>query len=80
AAARGFQRPPGEWNYEEVTVTGSKIRVELNGFVVLDTDLSQIKEYLANSPHPGKDRVRGHFGFAGHHDPVMFRNVRLREL
>ncbi len=80
AAARGFQRPPGEWNYEEVTVKGSKIRVELNGFVVLDTDLSQIKEYLANSPHPGKDRVRGHFGFAGHNDPVMFRNVRLREL
>jgi hypothetical protein len=80
AAARGFQRPPGEWNYEEVTVKGSKIRVELNGFVVLDTDLSQIKEYLANSPHPGKERVRGHFGFAGHNDPVMFRNVRLREL
>ena len=80
AAARGFQRPPGEWNYEEVTVKGSKIRVELNGFVVLDTDLSQVKEYLANSPHPGKDRVRGHFGFAGHNDPVMFRNVRLREL
>ncbi|MFZ9854505.1 MAG: 3-keto-disaccharide hydrolase [Limisphaerales bacterium] len=80
AAARGFQRPPGEWNYEEVTVKGSKIRVELNGFVVLDTDLSQIKEYLANSPHPGKERTRGHFGFAGHNDPVMFRNVRLREL
>jgi hypothetical protein len=80
AAARGFQRPPGEWNYEEVTVKGSKIRVELNGFVVLDTDLSQIKEYLANSPHPGKERSRGHFGFAGHNDPVMFRNVRLREL
>lgn len=80
AAARGFQRPPGEWNCEEVTVQGSKIRVELNGFVVLDTDLSQIKEYLANSPHPGKDRTRGHFGFAGHNDPVMFRNVRLREL
>ena len=80
AAARGFQRPPGEWNYEEVTVQGSKIRVELNGFVILDTDLATVKDFMANSPHPGKDRARGHFGFAGHNDPVMFRNVRIKEL
>ncbi|MCW5557528.1 MAG: DUF1080 domain-containing protein [Verrucomicrobiae bacterium] len=80
AAARGFQRPPGEWNYQEVTVKGSRIQVELNGFVILDTDLSQAKDFMANSPHPGKDRTRGHFGFAGHNDPVSFRNVRLREL
>jgi len=80
AAARGFQRPIGEWNYEEVTVQGSRIKVELNGFVILDTDLAQVKDLMANSPHPGKDRTRGHFGFAGHNDPVMFRNVRIKEL
>ena len=80
AAARGFQRPAGEWNFQEVTVKGSKIRVELNGFVILDTDLAGITEFMANSPHPGKDRTRGHFGFAGHNDPVMFRNVRIQEL
>jgi len=80
AAARGFQRPAGEWNYEEVTVKGSRIRVELNGFVILDTDLSQARDFMANSPHPGKDRARGHFGFAGHNDPVSFRNVRIQEL
>ena len=79
AAARGFQRPIGEWNYEEVTVKGSKIRVELNGFVILDTDLANVKDFMANSAHPGKDRTRGHFGFAGHNDPVMFRNVRIQE-
>lgn len=80
AAARGFQRPVGEWNYEEVTVKGSRIKVELNGFVILDADLSTVKDFMANSPHPGKDRTRGHFGFAGHNDPVMFRNVRIQEL
>lgn len=79
AAARGFQRPIGEWNFEEVTIKGSKIRVELNGFVILDTDLANVKEFMANSAHPGKDRTRGHFGFAGHNDPVMFRNVRIQE-
>ncbi len=27
----GYLRPVGEWNFEEVTVTGSRIKVELNG-------------------------------------------------
>jgi len=33
---------------------------------------------MANSPHPGKDRPRGHFGFAGHNDPVAFRNLSIK--
>ena len=79
-AARGYLRPTGEWNFQEVTVVGSTIKVELNGNLILDTDLSQVKEYMANSPHPGKDRTQGYFGFAGHSDPVSFRNVRIKEL
>jgi hypothetical protein len=79
-AHRGFQRPVGEWNYEEVTVKGSSIKVELNGTVILDTDLSKVSKYMANSAHPGKDRSSGHFGFAGHNDPVMFRNVSIKRL
>jgi hypothetical protein len=80
AAHRGFQRPVGEWNFQEVTVQGSTIKVELNGTMILDTDLSKVTEYMANSPHPGKDRVSGHFGFAGHGDAVQFRNVEIKEL
>ena len=72
--------PVGEWNFQETTVKGSKIKVELNGTVILDTDLSQITEFMANSPHPGKDRKSGHFGFAGHNDPVAFRNVQIKKL
>ncbi len=77
---RGYLRPTGEWNFMEVTVKGPTIRVELNGNRVLDGDLSQVKQYMANSPHPGKDRTRGHFGFAGHSDPVAFRNVQIKPL
>ena len=36
AAQRGYQRPIGEWNFQEVTVQGSTIKVELNGTVILD--------------------------------------------
>jgi hypothetical protein len=80
ASHRGYQRPVGEWNFQEVTVQGSKIKVELNGTVILDTDLSKITEFMANSPHPGKDRPGGAFGFAGHNDPVAFRHVRIKRL
>ena len=79
-AARGYHRPTGEWNYQEVRVVGSTIVVELNGSPILDTDLSKITEYMDNSPHPGKGRTTGFFGFAGHSDPVEFRNVRIKSL
>jgi hypothetical protein len=80
AAQRGYLRPTGDWNFQEVTVKGSKIKVELNGNVILDTDLATAKDFMANSPHPGKDRTSGHFGFAGHSDPVAFRNVSIKKL
>jgi len=35
---------------------------------------------MANSPHPGKDRTSGFFGFAGHNDPVEFRNISIMRL
>ncbi|HYT60502.1 MAG TPA: DUF1080 domain-containing protein [Haliangiales bacterium] len=80
AAARGYQRPIGEWNFEEVTVKGSTIKVELNGTVILDADLSKVTEFMGSHPHPGKDRTSGHFGFAGHNDPVCFRNIQIKGL
>ncbi len=80
AAHRGYLRPVGEWNYQEVTVKGSTIVVELNGTRILDADLSTVTEFAGDNPHPGKDRTEGHFGFAGHRDPVAFRNIRIKEL
>ncbi len=80
AAHRGYLRAPNTWNYQEVTVKGSTIKVELNGNIILDTDLSKITDYMAKSPHPGKDLKEGHFGFAGHSDPVRFRNLQIKPL
>ena len=80
AAEKGYLRKNGEWNFQEVTVAGSKIKVELNGSVILDTDLATVTDYLAGKPHPGKDRTQGHFGFAGHGDPVEFRHISIAEL
>ena len=79
-AHRGFLRPAGEWNFQQVTVRGSQIKVELNGFTILDADLSEVKESKDGAVPPGASRKNGHFGFAGHNDPVAFRNVSIREL
>jgi hypothetical protein len=79
-AHRGYLRPVGEWNFIEVTVKGSTLRAELNGTRILDCDLAKVTEFKDNTPHPGKDRTRGHFGFAGHSDPVAFRKIEIKSL
>jgi hypothetical protein len=79
-AHRGYLRPVGEWNYQEVTVKGSTIKVELNGSVTVDADISEVTEFMGGTAHPGKDLKKGHFGFAGHNDPVMFRNIAIKKL
>ena len=78
AAHRGYLRPIGQWNFQQVTVRGSTVKVELNGTTILDADLSQVTEFKDGTPHPGKDRKKGHFGFAGHNDPVAFRNISIK--
>lgn len=80
AAHPGYLRPAGEWNFQQVTVRGSRIKVELNGTTILDTDLSEVTESKDGEVPRGAKRTSGHFGFAGHNDPVAFRNISLREL
>jgi hypothetical protein len=79
-AVRGYLRPTGEWNHQVVTVKGPRITVELNGSVILDGDVSTVTEFMGGTPHPGKNLTKGHFGFAGHNDPVEFRNIEIKEL
>lgn len=79
-AHRGYLRPTGEWNFQQVTMVGSKIKVELNGTTILEGDIAQVKEGKDGAIPAGALRKTGHFGFAGHNDPVAFRNVSIREL
>ena len=80
AAKKGFLKKVGEWNEQEVIVRGSTITVFLNDEIILDADLSKVKTFMADKQHPGLSLKEGHFGFAGHNDPVAFRNIRIKEL
>src|SRR4051794_41170885 len=73
-------KPLGEWNEEEITAKGSKIKVVLNGKTILDVDISTVKDPEVLKKHPGLQRTSGHVGFLGHNDPVEFRNIRIKPL
>lgn len=82
AAKRGFVKPVGEWNYQEVTVKGPKIKVVLNGKVILDADITEARKNGTpdKQQHPGLLSEKGHIGFLGHGSPVKFRNIRIKDL
>jgi hypothetical protein len=81
-AKRGFLKPIGEWNTEEITAKGNRIRVVLNGTVILDGDIAEASKNgtADGKDHPGLKRTTGHIGFLGHGDTVRFRNIRIRKL
>jgi hypothetical protein len=81
-AKRGHQKPAGEWNQQEVQVRGNKIKVILNGAVIVDTDLQDAIDNgtIDGKDHPGLKKTSGHIGFLGHGDVVSFRNIRIKDL
>lgn len=81
-AKRGFLKPIGQWNYQEVIVKGPKIKVILNGTEILDADITDARKNGAadGKDHPGLLRDSGHIGFLGHGSPLKFRNIRIKDL
>ncbi len=81
-AKRGFLKPVGEWNQEEVIVQHPKIKVILNGTTILEGDYLEASKNgtLDGKDHPGLQRHMGHIGFLGHGDVVRFKNIRIKEL
>ena len=81
-ARRGFQKPVGEWNYEEIRAQGSRITVTLNGTVIVDGDIAGPRDNgtMDHNNHPGLKNASGHIGFLGHGSEVKFRNIRVKDL
>lgn len=81
-AKRGFLKPVGEWNYQEVVVKGSKVKVTLNGTVIMEGDLAEASKNgtADHREHPGLSRTSGYIGFLGHGDTLRFRNIRIKDL
>lgn len=79
-AKQGHLKPTGTWNVEEITARGRKIKVKLNGTVIVDADLDTVKDPEVLKAHPGLARKTGHIGLLGHGTRVEFRNLRVKKL
>jgi hypothetical protein len=77
-AKKGYQKPVGEWNEEEISAQGRRITIKLNGATIVDANLDDIKNEAVLQKHPGLRRTAGHIGFLGHGARVEFRNIRIR--
>jgi hypothetical protein len=86
---RGFQKPVGEWNTEEITVKGRQITVTLNGTTIVDANLDDVKDAAVLAKHRDMNKpegsrgianTKGHIGLLGHGTRVEFRNIRIKEL
>ncbi len=89
APKRGFQKPVGEWNSEEITAKGRQITIKLNGTTIVDANLDEVKDEEMLKAHRdlskpegsrGIANTKGHIGFLGHGARVEFRNIRIKEL
>ena len=81
-AKRGYLKPTGEWNSEEITVKGTKIKVVLNGTVIVEGDYAAASKNgtMDHKEHPGLLNKTGHLGFLGHGDVVRFKNMRVKRI
>lgn len=82
-AKTGHLKPAGQWNTEEILCQGRRVRVTLNGTVIVDADLDKIElPTMDGQDHPGLKYKAGHIGLHAHGygEEVYFRNLRIKEL
>ena len=77
-AKKSGLKPVGEWNHQQVTVNGSKVKVVLNGETILDVNLDELSK--KDPKHEGVKRRAGHIAWLGHGDKVSYKNIRIAEI
>jgi len=78
-ASGRYARPMGEWNRFKLTMTGRKLRIELNGRLVSETNIDTVKP-LGKDPPMSAIPNEGYIGLQNHGTPVEFRDIRIRDL
>lgn len=81
-ARTGHLKPAGQWNDEEIVCDGRRVKVTLNGVVIVDADLDEVQP-LDHQEHPGLQFKKGRISLHAHGNygaEVFFRNLRVKEL
>ncbi len=93
-AKRIKHKPLGEWSTEEIRVEGDRIKVTVNGEVIVDGNIrtackghnvapdgSGTNPYTVDHRnHPGMFNKKGYISFCGHGEGLKIRNVRILDL
>jgi hypothetical protein len=81
-AKRGYLKPVGMWNFQEVIANGKQITVKLNGTTIVDADIDKAStpKTMDGNDHPGLKREKGYIAFCGHGDKLAFRSLRIKTL
>ena len=87
-------KPLGEWSTEEIRVEGDRIKVTVNGEVIVDGNIRRACKGHNVAPdggkknpytvdhknHPGMFNKKGYISFCGHGEGLKIRNVRILDL
>ena len=93
-AKRIVHKPLGEWSTEEIRVEGDRIKVTVNGEVIVDGNIRTACKGHNVAPdgsgenpytvdhrnHPGMFNKKGYISFCGHGEGLKIRNVRILDL
>ena len=93
-AKRIVHKPLGEWSTEEIRVEGDRIKVTVNGQVIVDGNIRTACKGHNVAPkgenenpytvdhrnHPGMFNRKGFISFCGHGEGLKIRNVRILDL
>lgn len=75
-----LSRPTGEWNSYDITCRGPRVEVVMNGWKVLDLDLSKMTEPIGKFDTPLAQLPRdGHIILQDHGGEVWFRNLVVKK-
>jgi hypothetical protein len=79
-AKKGHLKPVGDWNQQEISCIGRRVKVVLNGETIVDADLDEASEggTMDGREHPGLERSTGYIALLGHGDRVDFRNIQVK--
>ena len=94
SAKRIVHKPLGEWSTEEICVEGDRIKVTVNGEVIVDGNIRRACKGHNVAPdggkknpytvdhknHPGMFNKKGYISFCGHGEGLKIRNVRILDL
>ena len=79
-------KPVGYWNQVHIIASGADVQFWLNGrqtaaFSQMSPEWEALYQQskFTDRPQYGR-RLKGHIGFQDHWNPVLYRNIRIREL